>query len=102
MLVPEAERVILSCMIDPQHEELRSLLQKNLRIAQENNKILLSLQRAQRRARLVRLIYWCSIAVAIIALYYFLQPRLEAIGELYGSLLGFADMLENLRPGAPR
>ena len=63
--------------------DLKSLLEENLALAKQNNKMLRAMRRAGRWSALVRVLWWAFI---LISTYYFYQAYLE---PLLGSIDGF-------------
>jgi len=61
----------------------RELLEQTLHYAKENNRMLKSMRSSARWGRFIRLIYWTVIIGVAIWLYYFLQPFLNEVLELY-------------------
>ena len=66
--------------------EERRLLNEVAALTQENNKILKKMQRARRWAHLFGLIRWLVIITLAVAGYYYFQPYLEQLQNIYRSL----------------
>jgi TRAP-type C4-dicarboxylate transport system permease small subunit len=66
--------------------EEKQLLQKTYYLAEENNKILHKLKRANTRASLFRWFYWIVIIGISIGAFYFLEPYIKAATNAYKSL----------------
>ena len=64
--------------------EDKKLLEETLRLGQENNQMLRSIRRSLRISRIVRLVYWVFIIGSAIGAYYFVQPHLDQVMEIYG------------------
>jgi hypothetical protein len=76
-------------------EEKRKL-DRVLALSEENNSILKKMLRNQRWARLVRIIYWALIIAAAAGLFYWIQPYLEQIVDVYsGTNSAISDLLQN-------
>ena len=75
-------------------EENAKLLEENLKLSKENNEILRSLRRSMRLARFMSLLYWVLIIGSAVGAYYFVEPYINQIKDLYG---GAGDMLNNFR-----
>ena len=65
-------------------QEERSLLEENLRMSRENNKLLLKVYGIQRWAQITRVIYWFLIIGISIGAFYFIEPFLSSLGSAYG------------------
>ena len=78
--------------------EERELLRRNLAVAEENNKMLKSLHRAQTWSRVWKISYWLIIIALSIGAYYYIQPYVkflqETIGAVGGQVGGFGDFLK--------
>lgn len=59
------------------------LLQKILEISEENNKILHSMRRSMRLARIWSIIYWTVIIGSAIGAYYIIQPYIDQLVSVY-------------------
>ena len=66
--------------------EERSLLERTHKLAEENNKILHSLRRANRFATVMTIGYWVVIIGVSFGAYYVIQPYIESIFTLYGKI----------------
>ena len=84
--------------------EIKTILQENLRISAENNEMLLSLVKAQKQQKIYRIAYWVIIIVVTIASFYFIEPYLGSIINLYSggagdtsSVSSYSDILKNLQ-----
>ena len=63
--------------------EVKNLLEENLKLSKENNILLLKINNAQRWAKITRYIYWGIILFASIGGYYFIQPYLNNLLNVY-------------------
>ena len=68
--------------------EERSMLERALALAEENNGILQSIRRTNRLALLARVLYWVVILGFSVGAYYFIQPYVTNLFDLYGSMSG--------------
>ncbi len=80
----------ISVKVFPMTPEERSLLERTHKLAEENNKILHSLRRANRFATLMTVCYWVIIIGVSFGAYYVIQPYIEMIFTLYGKIQGDA------------
>ena len=68
--------------------EERSLLERTCAMTEENNKILHSMRRSNRISTIMRAIYWVIILLVGFGAYYFIQPYLTTMLNLYGQVQG--------------
>ena len=73
--------------------EERKILEETYRLAKENNKSLKKIRRHMTYGTIFRLIYWGVIIGAGIGLFYFLQPYLENLSNVYS---GFTDQINTV------
>ena len=66
--------------------ETKELLEKELELAKENNKILKRIQRGMRWGNFFSIVYWLFILGTAVGAYYFIQPFIESFGDTYGSI----------------
>ena len=85
-------------------EGLKELLQANLEVSKENNKILKKMRNAQRWAQVTRVLYYLVIVGLTVGAFYYVQPFLQkfldlipGFNKLFGSLPDFSQ-LNNLLP----
>ncbi|HEV7702262.1 MAG TPA: hypothetical protein VGO63_02360 [Candidatus Paceibacterota bacterium] len=71
--------------------EEREILNRSLVLAEENNKMLHSMQRSMRLQRIMSALYWVFIIGSAIGAYYFLQPYLTQLMGIYSSAGGVLD-----------
>lgn len=72
--------------------EERELLNKSVALAEENNQILRSMRRSQVLASVTRAVYWVFIIGSAFGAYYFIQPYVDQLKDMYG---GAGDVLKN-------
>jgi len=73
--------------------EVKNLLEENLKLSRENNILLLKIDSAQRWAKITRYIYWGIIVFVSIGGYYFIQPYLKNLLNVYtGGMYGINDV----------
>ncbi len=73
--------------------EERELLNKTATLTEENNKLLHSVLRSMRIARIMSLVYWVFIVGSAVGAYYVIQPYLGDLISVYG---GAGDVLKTL------
>jgi hypothetical protein len=64
-------------------ENLHEILEENLKLTKENNKILRKMQSAMRWGRVVKFFYWIIIIGISIGAYYYIQPLLDSLLETW-------------------
>lgn len=79
-------------------QELKELLQRNLALAQENNKILRGMRTANRIGGLLKILYLAVFVVSLAFAYVYAKPYLEQATNTYNSLTetqkSFQDLLK--------
>ncbi len=76
--------------------EERKLLEEAVSLSRENHKLLQKMHRALWWQRLVFWIKWIVVILVALGAYYYIQPWLEQIIELYSSLLPGLENLKSL------
>jgi hypothetical protein len=74
--------------------EEKELLEKSVLLAEDNNKILLSIKRGMQWSRILTVIYWLLIIGISIGAFYFVQPYVDQIVKTYGS---FSNAIKNFQ-----
>ena len=64
-------------------QEERSLLEENLRMSRENNRLLIKVRSVQRWASIMRVLYWVVLIGISFGAFYFLQPYIEKVMKIY-------------------
>lgn len=81
--------------------EERELLNRSVRLGEENNKILRSMRRSQRWANVMNALYWVVIIGAAIGGYVLIQPYIEQVKGVYNGakseLNNVSNMIQNLK-----
>lgn len=75
--------------------EETELLKKSVELAEENNRMLHAMRRSQRIAGIFRLVYWLFIIGSAVGAYYFIQPYLGSLMNLYGG--GATDVFKSFK-----
>lgn len=65
------------------NSEDKELLERTLKISEENNKILKGMRRAGRFAFFFRMFYWTVIIAIGLGSYYFIEPYLKQVMDTY-------------------
>ena len=79
--------------MDPESKEL---LQNTFSLAEENNRMLRQMRRAQRIASFMRVVYWLIILGIGIGAFYFIQPYIDQMGKFAKDSGVTIDQLKNL------
>ena len=67
-------------------QELEHMLHENMRLAKENNRILVKLYKYQRFQRNSRILYWVIVAALAFGAYYYVKPYVDNIFGAYDSI----------------
>ena len=65
--------------------EEKILLNKTFEIAEENNKMLRSLTRSMKIARIMSAVYWIFIIGSAVGAFYLIQPYVESLTATYNN-----------------
>ncbi len=79
-------------------DELKKLLEENLELSKENNHLLKSVRGSQKRAAMMRTLYWILILGMTFGAYYYIQPYIEQMMSLY---TGAQDNVKSLQDYFP-
>ena len=77
--------------------EERQILIQTHRMVEENSKLLCKMHRAALFGRIFHIMYWVIIIGLSVGAYYFVQPYVEQVQDVYGGLKGD---VENVRGAA--
>jgi hypothetical protein len=66
--------------------EDKEILKRVLELSQKNNRMLQSIQRSMFWSKVYRYIYWIIIVGAAIGAYYYLEPYIDGVLQVYGSV----------------
>ena len=79
--------------------ELKNLLEENLKLSKENNELLVKVRRVQKWSQYSRIFYWVLILGMAYGAFYFIQPYLENLLNLYTGGVGVSniDIKEGLK-----
>ena len=64
-------------------QETKELLRESIEISKENNEMLKKMVRAQKWTNIYRVVYWSIIFFSSVGAYYFIQPYLSSMVNLY-------------------
>jgi len=79
-------------------EESKRLLQSTFKLAEENNKMLHHIKRAQKFTVFMNLFYWFVVFGIGLGLFYFLQPYVDGIQKFVGGPNGAVNSLKGISP----
>ena len=78
--------------------ELKQLMQDNLALSQDNNKILHSLRRTQRWNSFMRILYLLTIVAIAFGSYYFVQPYVNQAQKFVKDSSATIDKIKSVLP----
>ena len=64
-------------------QELKKLLEENLKVSKENNVILTKIRSVQRWGQIARVLYWVLIIGVSVGAFYYIKPYLGNVLNLY-------------------
>ncbi len=76
--------------------ESKRLLEENLALTQENNKMLHTLKSAMLWSRVMSVLYWVLIIGSALGAYYFIQPYIDQLLEVYGGAKSNLDSIGSM------
>ena len=74
--------------------EERELLNRSVVLAEENNKILLSMRRSQKVSQFMSFLYWVLIVGSAVGAYVLIQPYVDQLKDMYS---GASETLSNFK-----
>ena len=84
-------------------QDVKHLLEENLRLSKENNELLLKIRSVQRWGQITRIFYWFIIIGVTIGAFYYIKPYLGNLLNVYsGGVSGInniSDITKNLNNG---
>ncbi|MBU2597112.1 MAG: hypothetical protein KJ757_06105 [Planctomycetes bacterium] len=75
-------------------QDIKEQLAEAQKLARENNKILRHMQRSARAGMFLRILYWVLIIGSMLGLYYYLQPFLDDIVEIFNVLISVPEKIK--------
>ena len=75
--------------------EERELLNRSVELGEENNKMLHSIKRSMFMARLMSWLYWLIIIGVSIGAFYYIEPYLNKMMDLYNSVSNTQQKINN-------
>lgn len=77
----------------------RKKLNRTLELAEENNKMLTKLHRNMQWGRIFKVIYWIIIIGLAVGAFYFIQPYVEQLGNVYEGFRSSVDRVQDVFSG---
>jgi len=68
--------------VDP---ETKKLLEENLAVSKENNKLIREVRKVQKRAQVVKVLYWAVVIIIGLGAYFAVAPYFNQLETLYTS-----------------
>jgi len=65
--------------------EVKELLRRNAKLSEDNNALLHKMHRGAVVSRWFRLLYWAAIVIVAIVGYYYAEPYLQKVIDLYNA-----------------
>ena len=82
-------------------QELKKLLEENLKVSKENNVILTKIRNVQRWGQITRVLYWVLIIGVSVGAFYYIKPYLGNLLNLYSggvsNINNISDITKNLK-----
>ncbi len=83
--------------MNPDVEKLEKAVEENMELSRENNRMIKALYKNYRTVRVFRILYLVLIIGTALGAYYYLEPYLQQISELYtGSANTFNTLKDTL------
>ena len=74
----------------------RRMLEEAVELSRENNKMLKSIRSASRWARVWRIFYWTVIVVITLGSYYYIQPYIKQLKNVYSGFQSDVDQIKSV------
>lgn len=74
--------------------EMHEMLEQNIKLSEQNNRILRKMQRTLRNTMIFRIFYWVVIIGSMFGIYYYLQPFVDNISGAYTELISIPEKLK--------
>ena len=78
-----------------ENTDTKRLIQRTLKLSEENNKLLRKMRRSMRWGQVFTAFYWLVIAGTAVSVYYFIQPFIESALSTLQILSSGVDELQN-------
>jgi len=76
--------------------ESKKLLEETYSLAKENNAMLSSIKRSMLLSRVMTVVYWVAIIGVSVGAFYFVQPYIDQLMEIYGGAKSNLDSVGSL------
>ncbi len=82
--------------MDPEIQELKELVEKNIKMTEDTNRIVHKLRRNIWWGRLWTIVWWALVlGVSSVTYYVYLQPYVDQATRAYGSTKNFEQQVQN-------
>jgi len=95
------KRTIFCYTFHMDEKDTKSLLEKNVRLAEENNKLLKKIYGSIKWGRFFKAFYWILIIGTSIGAYYYLQPVIETMQDSLRALLDTGSSIKDFGESLP-
>jgi hypothetical protein len=65
-------------------EESKKLLEENVKLSRENNRLLLKMDKINKWSFISKIIYWFILLGIAAGAFYFIQPLIDGVSGIYG------------------
>ncbi len=77
-------------------QEIKDLLEENLKLSKENHELLVKVRNFQRWSQISKVLYWFVIICIALGAFYFIKPYFESILNIYSGGVSNVNMVKNL------
>lgn len=77
-------------------QEIKSLLEENLRLSKENNELLVKVRNFQRWSQISKVLYWFVIIGVALGAFYFIKPYFDNVLNIYTGGVSDINMVKDL------
>lgn len=79
--------MIFGIIVSMDEQGLRKMVEETMELSKDNNRILRSIQRRDRMAMIMRIVYWLFILGIAAGAYYYVQPYIDKLMQTYTGLV---------------
>jgi hypothetical protein len=80
-------------------QDIKNLLEENLRLSKENNELLLKVRSFQRWSQISRILYWFIIIGISFGAFYFIKPYIGSLLNIYTGGVSDLNTVNNISNG---
>ncbi|ETB63663.1 TPA: hypothetical protein DIC38_03300 [Candidatus Nomurabacteria bacterium] len=77
-------------------QEIKNLLEENLRLSKENNELLIKVRNFQRWSQISKALYWLVIIGVALGAFYFIKPYFDNVLNIYTGGVSDINMIKDL------